>query len=216
MDDIVFLAKNESEAIDRLKKVLKVSSDYGLEINFGKCQFLHRKIEFLSHIIENNKLYPSPSKTKTVVHYPEPKTTKEVQRFLGLTGYFRKFIPAYSVIAKPLSDLLRKDTPFNFDVKQKASFDELKRLLCQKPVLGIYRQNCETEIYTDASIDGLAAVLLQRSSDDNSLHPIYYMSRNTSETERKYTSYELEEIPAFQSRPQMSDLNFGQFNWTGR
>ncbi|GFV45221.1 retrovirus-related Pol polyprotein from transposon 297 [Trichonephila clavipes] len=145
-----------------------------------------------SHIIENNKLFPSPSKTKSVVNYPEPKTTKEVQRFLGLTGYFRKFIPAYSVIAKPLSDLLRKDTPFNFDVKQKASFDELKRLLCQKPVLGIYRQNCETEIHTDASIDGLAAVLLQRFPDDNSLHPIYYMSRKTSETERKYTSYELE------------------------
>ncbi|GFX62166.1 transposon Tf2-6 polyprotein [Trichonephila clavipes] len=87
---------------------------------------------------------------------------------LRLTGYFRKFIPAYSVIAKPLSDLLRKDTPFNFDVKQKASFDELKRLLCQKPVLGIYRQNCETEIHTDASMDGLAAVLLQRFPDDNS------------------------------------------------
>ncbi|GFY26290.1 transposon Tf2-6 polyprotein [Trichonephila clavipes] len=146
MDDIVILAKDESEAIERLKKVLQVSSDYGLEINFDKC----------------------------------------------LTGYFRKFIPAYSVIAKPLSDLLRKDTPFNFDVKQKASFDELKRLLCQKPVLGIYRQNCETEIHTDASIDGLAAVLLQRFPDDNSLHPIYYMSRKTSETERKYTSYELE------------------------
>ncbi|GFW56680.1 retrovirus-related Pol polyprotein from transposon 297 [Trichonephila clavipes] len=170
MDDIVILAKNESEAIERLKKVLQVSS----------------------HIIENNKLFPSPSKTKSVVNYPEPKTTKEVQRFLGLTGYFRKFIPAYSVIAKPLSDLLRKDTPFNFDVKQKASFDELKRLLCQKPVLGIYRQNCETEIHTDASIDGLSAVLLQRFPDDNSLHPIYYMSRKTSETERKYTSYELE------------------------
>ncbi|GFV81396.1 transposon Tf2-6 polyprotein [Trichonephila clavipes] len=134
MDDIVILAKNESEAIERLKK------------KFFKC----------------------------------------------LTGYFRKFIPAYSVFAKPLSDLLRKDTPFNFDVKQKASFDELKRLLCQKPVLGIYRQNCETVIYTDASIDGLAAVLLQRFPDDNSLHPIYYMSRKTSETERKYTSYELE------------------------
>ncbi|GFX18507.1 retrovirus-related Pol polyprotein from transposon 297 [Trichonephila clavipes] len=192
MNDIVILAKNESEAIDRLKKVLKVPSDYGLEINFDKCQFLHRKIEFLGHIIENNKLFPSPSKTKSVVPFPEPKTTKEVQRFLGLTGYFRKFIPAYSVIAKPLSDLLRKDTPFNFDVKQKASFDELKRLLCQKPILGIYQQKCETEIHTDASIDGLAAVLLQRSPDDNSLHPIYYMSRKTSETERKYTSYELE------------------------
>ncbi|GFV92208.1 retrovirus-related Pol polyprotein from transposon 297 [Trichonephila clavipes] len=169
MDDIVIFAKNESEAINRLKKVLKVPSDYGLEINFDKCQFLHRKMEFLGHIIEKNKLFPSLPKTKSVVYYPEPKTTKAVQRFLGLTGYFRKFITAYSVIAKPLRDLLRKDTPFNSDVKQKASFEELK---CQKPVLGIYRQNCETEIHTDSSIDGLAAVLLQRFSDDNYLHPI--------------------------------------------
>ncbi|GFX70479.1 hypothetical protein TNCV_4474131 [Trichonephila clavipes] len=76
----------------------------------------------LRHIIENNKLFPSPSKTKSVVNYPEPKTTKEVQRFLGLTGYFRKFIPAYSVIAKPLSDLLRKDTPFNFDSGKQEGF----------------------------------------------------------------------------------------------
>ncbi|GFX49515.1 retrovirus-related Pol polyprotein from transposon 297 [Trichonephila clavipes] len=149
------------------------------------------RIGRLRHIIEHNKLFPSPSKTKSVIHFPEPNTTKEVQRLLGLTGYFRKFIPAYSVISRPLSDLLRKDTPFNFDVKQKASVAELKRLLCQKPVLGIYRQNCETEIHTDASIDRPAAVLLQRSSDDNSLHPIYYMSRKTSETERKYTSYKL-------------------------
>ncbi|GFX60228.1 peptidase A2 domain-containing protein [Trichonephila clavipes] len=111
-----------------------------------------------------------------------------------LTGYFRKFIPAYSAIAKPLSDLLRKGTPFNFDVKQKASFDELKRLLCQKPVLGIYRQNWETEIHTDASIDGLAVVLLQRSPDDNSLHPIYYMSRKT------YTRVRRENIPATNSK----------------
>ncbi|GFU28106.1 retrovirus-related Pol polyprotein from transposon 17.6 [Trichonephila clavipes] len=110
----------------------------------------------------------------------------------SLTGYFRKFIPAYSVIAKPLSDLLRKDTPFNFDVKEKASFDELKRLLCQKPVLGIYRQNCETEIHTDASIDGLAAVLLQRFPDDNSLHLYITCLEKRPKTERKYTSYELE------------------------
>ncbi|GFU29237.1 hypothetical protein TNCV_4467891 [Trichonephila clavipes] len=121
-------------------------------------------------------------------HYPLPL----IEDILGLTGYFRKFIPAYSILAKPLSDLLLKDTPFNLDVKQKASFEELKRLFCQKPVLGIYRQNCETEIHSDASIDELAAFLFQRYRDDNSLHPIYYMSGKTSETERNYTSYELE------------------------
>ncbi|GFU16117.1 pro-Pol polyprotein [Trichonephila clavipes] len=100
--------------------------------------------------------------------------------------------PCSSAYASQVLVVRKKTAVHDFDVKQKASFDELKRLLCQKPVLGIYRQNCETEIHTDASIDGLAAVLLQRFPDDNSLHPIYYMSRKTSETERKYTSYELE------------------------
>ncbi|GFX09822.1 peptidase A2 domain-containing protein [Trichonephila clavipes] len=80
----------------------------------------------------------------------------------SLTGYFRKFIPAYSVIAKPLSDLLRKDTPFNFDVKQKASFDELKRLLCQKPVLGLPRANGQIERINRTIIP----VLSKMSEDD--------------------------------------------------
>ncbi|GFX13293.1 retrovirus-related Pol polyprotein from transposon 297 [Trichonephila clavipes] len=123
-DDIVILAKNESEAIDRLKKVLKLSSDYGLEINFDKCQFLHRKIEFLGHIIENNKLFPSPSKTKTVVHYSEPKTTKEVQVFLGLTGYFRKFIPAYS---------MSKDDPMKW-FKHVSSLQEVLNSTFQRSI----------------------------------------------------------------------------------
>ncbi|GFV94356.1 transposon Ty3-I Gag-Pol polyprotein [Trichonephila clavipes] len=81
---------------------------------------------------------------------------------LRLTGYFRKFIPAYSVIAKPLSDLLRKDTLFNFDVKQKASFDELKRLLCQKPVLGLPRANGQVERINRTIIP----VLSKMSEDD--------------------------------------------------
>ncbi|GFV32641.1 transposon Ty3-I Gag-Pol polyprotein [Trichonephila clavipes] len=81
---------------------------------------------------------------------------------LRLTGYFRKFIPAYSVIAKPLSDLLRKDTPFNFDVKQKASFDEIKRLLSQKPVLGLPRANGQVERINRTIIP----VLSKMSEDD--------------------------------------------------
>ncbi|GFY16456.1 retrovirus-related Pol polyprotein from transposon 297 [Trichonephila clavipes] len=143
--------------------------------------------------------YPLPLIEDILDKLQDTRVFSTIDLLNGLTGYFRKFIPAYSVIAKPLSDILRKDTPFNFDVKQKASFDELKRLLCQKPVLGIYRQKCETQIHSDASIDGLAAALLQRSSDDNSLHPIYYMSRKTSEMERKYTSYEIEVLAIIES-----------------
>ncbi|GFX82418.1 retrovirus-related Pol polyprotein from transposon 297 [Trichonephila clavipes] len=122
MDDVVIPAANESQALEYLKIVLEVACDYGLEINFKKCQFLHNTIEFLGHIIENGRLFPSPSKTKAVINYPDLKNIKDVRRFLGLTGYFRKFLPSYSTIAKPLSDLLRKDSPFQFYAEQQTAF----------------------------------------------------------------------------------------------
>ncbi|GFX38317.1 retrovirus-related Pol polyprotein from transposon 297 [Trichonephila clavipes] len=114
MDDVVIPAANESQALEYLKIVLEVAYDYGLEINCKKCQFLHNTIKFLGHIIENSTVFPSPSKTKAVINYPDLKNTKDVRRFLGLTGYFRKFLPTCSTIAKPLSDLLRKDSLFQF------------------------------------------------------------------------------------------------------
>ncbi|GFX43922.1 retrovirus-related Pol polyprotein from transposon 297 [Trichonephila clavipes] len=192
MDDVVIPAANESQAFEYLKIVLQVAYDYGLEINFKKCQFLRNKIEFLGHIIENGRLFPSPSKTKAVINYPDLKNIKDVRRFLRLTGYFRKFLPSYSTIAKPLSDLLRKDSPFQFYAEQQTAFQKLKYLLSQQTVLSIFNQNSPIEIHTDASIDGLGAVLLQKSIHDNQFHPVFYMSKKTSDHERKYTSFELE------------------------
>ncbi|GFV11612.1 retrovirus-related Pol polyprotein from transposon 297 [Trichonephila clavipes] len=123
MDDVVIPTANESKALEYLKIVLEVACDCGLEINLKKCQFLHNTIEFLGHIIENGRLFPSPSKTKAVINYPDLKNIKDVRRFLGLTGYFRKFLPSYSTIAKPLSDhLLRKDSLSNFMLNNRQHF----------------------------------------------------------------------------------------------
>ncbi|GFX23414.1 transposon Tf2-6 polyprotein [Trichonephila clavipes] len=144
--------------------------------------------EYLKIVLE----LPSPSKTKAVINYPDLKNIKDVRRFLGLTGYFRKFLPSYSTIAKPLSDLLRKDSLFQFYAEQQTAFQKLKYLLSQQPVLSIFNPNSPTEIHTDASIDGLDAVLLQKSIHDNQFHPVFYMSKNTSYHERKYTSFELD------------------------
>ncbi|GFW26847.1 retrovirus-related Pol polyprotein from transposon 17.6 [Trichonephila clavipes] len=160
MDDVVIPAANESQALEYLKIVLEVACDYGLEINFQKCQFLHNTIEFLGPIIEKSRLFPSPSKTKAVINYPDFKNIKHVCRFLGLTGYFRKFLPSYSTIAKPLSDLLREDSPFQFYTEQQTAFQKIKYLLSQQPDLSIFNENSPTEIQTNASIDGLGTVLL--------------------------------------------------------
>lgn len=194
IDDLIIPAKNEDEAIERLKLVLKRAGEYGLEINKKKCKLLERRIEFLGHVIEDEKLYSSPEKTKAVLKFPEPKTVKQVQSFLGLTGYFRKFIPHYSRIAKPLTDLLKKKQAFQFETEEVKAFKKLKQCLIKEPVLSIYNQDYKTEVHTDASQDGYGAVLLQELPEDGKLHPVYFMSKKTSEAERKYCSYKFEAL----------------------
>ncbi|GFU51508.1 transposon Tf2-6 polyprotein [Trichonephila clavipes] len=191
MDDLVIPAKDEKEGLEKLGEVLEVASKYGLEMRFKKCQFLRRKVEFLGHVVENGTIRPSIAKTIAVKKFPVPTTVKQVQSFLGLTGYFRKFIPAYSQIAKPLSDLTRKDNPFMFEQPQMEAFEKLKKLLTESPVLSIFQQVRTTELHTDASQQGYGAVLLQEA-EDGKLHPVQYMSQKTTPAEEKYSSYELE------------------------
>lgn len=192
LDDVIILAIDFEQAVERLETVLRVASEYGLQLNVKKCKFLRTRIEFLGQVIENGTVSPSPEKIKAVLGFPEPKTIKQIQSFLGLTGYFRKFIGKYSIIAKPLSDLLRKDKTFQFGEAEKGAFNKLKQILSKEPVLQIFDPILETELHTDASQDGIGAILLQRLPTDNQLHPVQYMSRKSTPAERKYKSYELE------------------------
>lgn len=192
IDDLIILAKDEKEALDRLKIVLNIASEHGLEINKRKCHFLKGKIEFLGYVIENGQISPNPEKVKAVMNFPKPKTTKQVQSFLGLTGYFRKFIQSYSIIAKPLSDLMKKGAKFKFEEQEERAFQDLKRTLSNAPVLKIFQEDGELELHADASIEGYGAILMQRTAEDNDFHPVYYYSRKTTPAEKKYISYELE------------------------
>lgn len=192
VDDIMVLAKDNDEAIERLKMVFDCAAKAGLEIKLSKCRFLQRTVEFLGHVIENGHIKPSPLKTAAVQSFPEPKTMKNVQSFLGLTGYFRKFIEGYATIARPLSDLLRNDAKFCFKADQRIAFEQLKRCLMASPVLKIYDSSAETELHTDASKLGFGAVLMQRDNDDQQMHPVHYMSLKTSPTEEGYDIYTLE------------------------
>ncbi|GFS28843.1 retrovirus-related Pol polyprotein from transposon 297 [Trichonephila inaurata madagascariensis] len=139
LDDLVIPAKDEKEGLEKLKIVFEVAKKYGLEIKFKKCQFLKKTIEFLGHVVENGTIKPSTAKTQAVQKFPEPTTIKQVQSFLGLTGYFRKYIKDYSTIAKPLSDLTRKENPFVFGTLQKVAFEKLKNIMSEGPLLHIYK-----------------------------------------------------------------------------
>ena len=199
LDDIVVLANDTSSAIKNLKAVLQVASQYGLSINWEKCNLVRTRVEYLGHIVENGCVQPSEHKTKAVIKFPKPRCVRDVQSFLGLTGYFRKFIQHYSIVARPLTNLLKGDSEFKFEALERESFEKLKLILSSSPVLKLYRVGAETELHTDASGLGYGAILLQRDSADGAFHPVYYASGKTTPAEERYPSYELEVLAIVKS-----------------
>lgn len=115
-----------------------------------------------------------------------------MQSFLGLSGYFRKFIPRYSIIARLLTDLLKANVKYVFGERKNEAFIQLKEILSNKPVLSLYVTGAETELHTDASMHRYGAIFLQRHTENNAFHPIYYSSGKTTRAEQNYSSYELE------------------------
>lgn len=192
LDDVMIPATDEEDNLKKLRKVFEIAAENGLIINFEKCKFLQRKITFLGFVIENNTVRPSMEKTKAIELFPQPNNLKAVQSFLGLTGFFRKFIKDYALVARPLTQLLKKDQHFRFGDEQVMAFQDLKQRLCSEPVLRMYNPKAVTELHTDASALGYGGCLFQKQADDGMMHPIYFLSFKTTPAEAKYHSYVLE------------------------
>ncbi|GFT61957.1 retrovirus-related Pol polyprotein from transposon 297, partial [Trichonephila clavipes] len=142
MSDLLIPSQNEAEGLNKLRVVLQTATDFGLELNLKKCNFLQRTIEFLGYMIENGTIKPSLSKTQAAVQsFPQPQTSRKLQSFIGLTNYFRKFIPNYALISRLLSNLLRDNVKFKFGPTEIASFQELKSILSEYPVLHVFQQD---------------------------------------------------------------------------
>ncbi|XP_046599255.1 uncharacterized protein LOC124295072 [Neodiprion lecontei] len=193
-DDLIVPSKDEDEALANLKETLKVAAEKRLSINWKKCAFLKRRVDYLGHIIAGGTVGPSPSKVKAVKSFPKPTSKKAVQNFLCLTGYFRKFVRDHSKIAKPLSELLKINQRFRFGAEKEEAFERLKQLLLSEPILRIYRPDATTELHTDASKEGYGAALLQKGEEDDHFYVVYFTSRKTSDAEKKRHSYELEAL----------------------
>jgi len=149
IDDILIPSESVDENLETLKETLILLKQYGFEVNYNKCLFLKNKIEFLGYVITHNEATLSPRHTDAISKFKQPTNVHEVQRFLGLTGYFRRFIKDFSLKARPLQNLLRKDTKFVFDEACIKSFKLLKEELIAYPVLALYNPAAETELHTD-------------------------------------------------------------------
>lgn len=191
IDDILIATETVGDNLKILKETLTLLKKYRFEVNYNNCQFLKRKIEFLGYVISETGITLSDRHTNAIRDFPQPKNVLELQRFLGLTNYFQRFINGYAEIARPLNNLLKKTVPFNFNQQCVNAYEELKEKLMSYPVLRLYNPEAETEIHTDASAHGLAAILFQKQTD-GVWAPVAYFSQTTNRAESRYHSFELE------------------------
>ncbi|GKC90461.1 putative nucleotidyltransferase, ribonuclease H, partial [Tanacetum coccineum] len=186
IDDILIYSKTQEEHVEHLRLVLELLKKEKLYAKFSKCEFWLREVQFLRHVINGNGIHVDPSKIEVVKNWKAPRTLTEVCSFLGLAGYYRRFIENFSKIAKSLTILTQKSKTFNWGEEQELTFQTLKDKLCNAPVLALPDGPEDFVVYCDASGIGLGCVLMQRGK------VIAYASRQLKIHEKNYTTHDLE------------------------
>jgi hypothetical protein len=161
IDDILIYSENEEEHAEHLRIVLSRLREHKLYAKFSKCEFWLKKVPFLSHVLSDEGISVDPTKVQEVLDWNSPTTVHEVQSFLGLTGYYRHFIPDFSKTAKPMTRLLEKDRKFDWTLECEQAFHTLRTLLTSTPVLAQPDIEKPFDVYCDASGTGLGGVLMQ-------------------------------------------------------
>nr|CAB3502859.1 unnamed protein product [Digitaria exilis] len=186
IDDILIFSETEEEHEEHLRIVLEKLRQNQLYAKFNKCEFWMKRVAFLGHVLTAEGVAVDPEKIQAVSGWQQPKNVSEVRSFLGLAGYYRRFIENFSKIAKPMTELLRKDTLFEWTEKCEASFQELKSRLTTTPVLTLPDIRKDFVIYCDASRQGLGFVLMQGGK------VVAYASRQLRKHEQNYPTHDLE------------------------
>ena len=184
LDDILICSDSIESHIAKLRSVFGRLENAGLTIKPSKCKFFQEKLIFLGHEISSRGIAPNNLKVKAVEDFPIPRTKKELRAFLGLAGFFRKFLKDFSIKAAPLTDLLKDDTTWQWREKQETAFKALKQGLTRAPVLAYPDYGKTFKLYCDASGIGVGATLCQEV--EGKLHPIAYASRKLDNTQQKW------------------------------
>jgi hypothetical protein len=161
IDDILVYSRNEGEHEGHLRLVLQKLRDHKLYAKFSKCEFWLEQVAFLGHVVSKGGISVDPSKVQDVLSWKAPTSVSDIQNFLGLAGYYQRFIEGFSKISKPMTELLQKDKQFKWMPACVSSFQELKKRLTTAPVLVMPDMEEPFSIYCDASGQGLWCVLMQ-------------------------------------------------------
>ena len=193
IDDIAIFSQTWDEHIRHVNEILTRIANAGLTVKPKKCNFANHEVSYLGHIVGNSTIKPKLDKIESVMNFPRPLSKKQVRAFLGLTGYYRKFVPNFASIARPLTDLTKKRMPnkIEWNDECECAFNALKKCLTSKPILSTPNFSNPFILQTDASNTGLGAVLSQ-IDDNGDEKPIAFISRKLLEREEKYTISEKE------------------------
>ncbi|KAL0549903.1 hypothetical protein IC582_014398 [Cucumis melo] len=186
IDDILIYSKTEAEHEEHLRMVLQTLRDNKLYAKFSKCEFWLKQVSFLGHVVSKAGVSVDPAKIEAVTGWTRPSTVSEVRSFLGLAGYYRRFVENFSRIATPLTQLTRKGAPFVWSKACEDSFQTLKQKLVTAPVLTVPDGSGSFVIYSDASKKGLGCVLMQQGK------VVAYASRQLKSHEQNYPTHDLE------------------------
>ncbi|GJS75333.1 putative reverse transcriptase domain-containing protein [Tanacetum coccineum] len=186
IDDILIYSKRKKKHEEHLRQILKLLKKEVLYAKFSKCEFWISRVQFLSHVIDCRGIHVNPVKIESIKDWTSPKTPTEIRQFLGLAGYYRRFIERFSKIGKTMTKLTQKGVKFDWGDKLEAAFQLLKQKLCSAPILALPEGSEDFITYCDASKKGLGAVLMQREK------VISYASHQLKIHEKNYTTHDLE------------------------
>ncbi|GMI67523.1 hypothetical protein HRI_000421600 [Hibiscus trionum] len=186
IDDILVYSRTEEEHEGHLRIVLQALLENQLYAKLSKCEFWRREVVFLGHVVSAEGIRVDPQKIEAVMNWKPPKSVHEVRSFLGLAGYYRRFVDGFSKIAAPLAKLLQKDVKYEWTEARQQAFEKLKAALTQAPILVQPESGKEFVVYSDASYVGLGCVLMQEGK------VVAYASRQLKVHERNYPTHDIQ------------------------
>jgi RNase H-like domain found in reverse transcriptase/Reverse transcriptase (RNA-dependent DNA polymerase)/Integrase zinc binding domain/Chromo (CHRromatin Organisation MOdifier) domain/Aspartyl protease len=191
LDDILVYSKSYEEHVQHVTKVLSALEKHGLRVNLEKCEFHKQRVEFLGSIITTKGVLMDPKKVEAVQTWPQPKTVKELQSFLGFANFYRRFIEGYSKTTAPLTELTKKEGTFTWGMTQQNAFEDLKKKFISAPILATFDPERQIILETDAS-DLAIGMCISQPDDEGRSRPIAFYSRKMIPAELNYEIHDKE------------------------
>ncbi|CAI7804709.1 unnamed protein product [Closterium sp. NIES-54] len=192
LDDTLIYSRDMKQHIEHLRRVFEILRREKFYVKLSKSEFALKKVQFLGHMVSAQGVHVDPKKIKAVRTWKTPENVKELQKFLGFANYYNRFVPQYAKIATPLTNLLKKNTPFKLEDVHQQAMEQLKTALTSTPVLILPNPEKDYVIEADASDQAVGAVLMQ--DQGKGLQPIAYLSKKLHGAELNYPIHDKEAL----------------------